>query len=38
MPGNNDANGVSWIGLAMGERMRVYLEEAGCRVEPLMKR
>jgi len=31
-------DGVSWIGLAPGEGLRVYLEEAGCRVEPLVKR
>ena len=38
IPENNDADGVAWFGLTPGEGLRVYLEEAGCRVEPLLKR
>jgi hypothetical protein len=38
MPGNNDADGVSWIGLAPGEGLRVDLDESDCRVEPLGNR
>jgi hypothetical protein len=38
MPENNNADGVSWIGLAPGEGIRVYLDETDCRVEPLENR
>ncbi|MCX6992260.1 MAG: ComEC/Rec2 family competence protein [Kiritimatiellaeota bacterium] len=38
IPENNDVDGVSWIGLAPGEGRRVYLNESGCRVEPLENR
>ncbi|MDP2991189.1 MAG: ComEC/Rec2 family competence protein, partial [Kiritimatiellota bacterium] len=38
MPENNDADDVSWIGLAPGQGVRVDLDELGCRVEPLAKR
>ena len=38
MPGNNGANGVSVMGLTPGQGLRVYLNEPGCRVEPLGNR
>ena len=38
MPGNNDADGVLWIGLVPGQGVRVDLDESNCRVEPLYKR
>ncbi|MFH1477599.1 MAG: ComEC/Rec2 family competence protein [Verrucomicrobiota bacterium] len=38
MPGNNDTDGVAWIGLTPGQGLRVDLNESDYRVEPLENR
>ena len=38
MPGISENDDNAWIGLAPGQGLRVYLEEAGGRVKLLLKR